>query len=223
MSQNIWSLSGPMLQRQRRRGQFLSRLLKTRGSTFLLDIGCAEGYTTSYMGDAKDREVIGVELDMTNLRIAKEKVKVASFVNASIVSLPFKPNVFDSVCILEVLEHLQIEDQLAGLSEAERVISSKGSLILSAPFREQVIQTVCIHCKMVTPLFGHLHTLDEEKMRKLVPNNFKLCKVDYLPNLQLVSCSNMFTRYPISLWLIVNRLLGVFKRGYWMILQYQKE
>lgn len=222
MSQNIWTLTGPMLQRQRRRGQFISRSLKVLGSTSLLDIGCAEGFTTSYMA-AKGRRVVGLELDMTNLRIAKKKVEGVSFVNASIVNLPFRPEVFDSVCILEVLEHLSTEDQLAGLSEAERVIYSKGLLVLSVPFKEQVIQTICIHCKKTTPLFGHLHTLDVVKMRKLVPRNFKFGRADYLPSLQMVSCSKLFRRFPLSMWLLVNKLLGLFKRGYWMILQYQKE
>jgi ubiquinone/menaquinone biosynthesis C-methylase UbiE len=222
MSQkNIWELQGPMLQRQKRRAQVISSSLKRDKAKRILDIGCAEGYTTSFISEVCDL-VIGIELNMESLKVAKSKVKRGMFICASIEYLPFRANSFDTVCILEVLEHLPSEVQLRGLKEADRVLRDNLDLVISVPYKEQVIQTKCVHCNKPTPMYGHLHSLDVEKVSSLVPANFKLIEVYHLPNIQIVSCSNLLKPLPLIIWLRINSLLGLVRKGYWIIVKYQK-
>jgi ubiquinone/menaquinone biosynthesis C-methylase UbiE len=221
MSQNIWELKGAMLERQKRRAQVISRSLKHGNVKKILDIGCAEGYTTSFISKVSDF-VVGVELNMESLKVAKNKVKKGIFINASIDYLPFRADCFDTVCVLEVLEHLPAELQHNGLKEADRVLHSNGSIMISVPYKEQVIQTTCIHCKKITPLYGHLHSLDVKKISSLVPSHFKLIELYHLPNVQIVSCAKLLKPLPLIVWFQINRFLGLVRKGYWITLKYQK-
>jgi hypothetical protein len=117
---------------------------------------------------------------------------------------------------------LPVEVQRKGLKEADRVLHPNGSIVISVPYKEQLIQITCIHCKKVTSLYGHLHSLDAEKISSLVPTNFKLMELYHLPNLQMISCANVLKPLPLFVWIQINNLLGVVRKGYWIILKYQK-
>lgn len=221
MSQNIWKLQGSILQRQRRRAQIIRRSIDFSKAKTVLDIGCAEGFATSYMRHPS-RQIVAIELDLSNLRVAKNLVTGVAFVNASISNLPFRPEVFNAVCVLEVLEHLSDKIQLSGLSEVDHVLKPEGILMLSVPYKEKVIETTCIHCNKKTPLYGHLHSMDEEKLEKIVPSTFNLRQVYHMPNIESVSCSSYLKRLPLSTWLFANQILGLIRKGYWIVLLYRK-
>jgi ubiquinone/menaquinone biosynthesis C-methylase UbiE len=222
MSQNIWQKQGTELHKQARRAQVVRRALKDTSVKRVLDIGCAEGYTTSFISEISNF-IVGVELNIDNLKIAKSRVKQVSFINASIEHLPFRDNCFDAVCILEVLEHLPNELQHTGIKEADRVLHSNGLFLVSVPYKENIIHTFCIHCGKLTPLYGHLHSLDEVKIAALIPSlRFKVIKKYHLPNLQIISCSNIFKPLPLTIWLLINNFLALIRKGYWVVMLYLK-
>jgi ubiquinone/menaquinone biosynthesis C-methylase UbiE len=223
LSQNIWEQKGSLIHRQRRRAELVSSILKRQQPRRILDIGCAEGYATSYFSGINVR-VCGIEIEMENLKLAKKKVKNADFINASIEYLPFRNKCFEAICILEVLEHLPSEIQQKGLSEANYVLSNHGLLIISVPYKENIIHTKCIHCGKMTPLYGHLHSIDETFVSSKLPSDpkFLLTQRYGLPNLEIISCKPMFEPLPLRLWLVVNKVLGFVGKGYWMLLVYSK-
>jgi ubiquinone/menaquinone biosynthesis C-methylase UbiE len=221
MSQNVWNLKGATKERQKRRAQVVKMSLDKKIINKILDIGCAEGYATSFIAD-ESRLVVGVELDFEYLKIAKNKLRQVLFINASIDHLPFRDSLFDAVCILEVLEHLSSNLQRSGLKEADRVLRSKGPLIISVPYKEQIVYTRCIHCENMTPLYGHLHSLDEYKILSLLPSHFRLVKKFHLPNVTMISSSSMLRTLPILIWLVINNTLGLLTKGYWIVLQFTK-
>jgi ubiquinone/menaquinone biosynthesis C-methylase UbiE len=222
--QNAWNLNGMLLNRQKRRSELVSKCIPS-STKKIIDIGCAEGFTTKYMID-KDRFVVGIEINFDNLRIAKHNVKEVYYINGSIDFLPFTDEFFDATTILEVLEHLPTELQIKGLQEANRVLKSHGTLIISVPYKEQITYTKCIHCNKDTPRYGHLHTLDENKIASLLPQeySFQLKEKFNIPHMVYISCSNVFKHLPLSIWLKLNNLLGKTKilRGYWIVLKYIK-
>ncbi|MGB7955668.1 MAG: class I SAM-dependent methyltransferase [Candidatus Nitrosopolaris sp.] len=220
-SQNIWKTKGPLMIRQKRRAQIVKRSLTDRNVNMILDIGCAEGYTTSFISETSAL-VVGVELNKDSLKIAKSKVNTASFINASLEYLPFREDTFDAVSILEVLEHLPVELQHNGMKEANRVLRPNGFLLLSTPYKELISYTNCIYCKRDTPLWGHLHSLDENKITDLLPSHFKLTRKCILPNFPIISCSNILESLPLSAWLLINNSLGLISKGYWIVLRYLK-
>lgn len=212
------------LNRQKRRSELVKKCIPTKVIK-VIDIGCAEGFTTSYIMDMH-KFVVGVELNFDNLRIAKQKVTGAFFINGSIDFLPFLDNYFDAATVLEVLEHLPTELQIKGLEETNRVLKSQGVLIISVPYKEKITYTKCIHCDQNTPLYGHLHSLDEHKVTALLPSIslYILEEKFNIPHIVHISCSSILGRLPLSIWIKVNNLLGKFNRlkGYWIILKYIK-
>lgn len=201
----------------------VKRYLQDNHIKTILDCGCSEGYTTSFVSELS-KFVVGVELDLTTLRIAKSKIKGGAFINASIKCLPFREKSFDAVCILEVLEHLNKELQYECIIEVDRVLCTPGVLLVSVPFKEKIVNTRCIHCSQLTPLYGHLHSLDEEKVTSLLPpSKYALIKKYHLPNLAIISCSSLLNTLPIALWLLINDSLGFVRKGYWVILEYAKK
>ena len=207
--QNIWELQGSSLNRQVRRAQVVKHMLRSFKSGLILDVGCAEGF------------VVGVDLD-ESIKIAKAKVKNAGFVQATITNLPFKSECFDAITLLEVLEHLPDPIMNEGIQEVDRVLKPKGILIIGVPYKEKITYTRCIHCGKLTPLWGHLRSMDEQKVTKLLPKHYSLITHLTLPNAALISLAGIFKPLPLRLWLSLNSLLGIVSKGYWLLLKYQK-
>ncbi|MEM1548929.1 MAG: class I SAM-dependent methyltransferase [Thermoproteota archaeon] len=171
--QNIWELQGSSLHRQVRRAEVVKSMLKN--SKAVLDAGCAEGFITSFISNLP-AYVVGIDLDRDSLKIAKVKVKNVDFVQASITNLPFREHVFNAVTCCEVMEHLPNTIIKEGIKEIDRVLSTKGVLLVSVPYREQITYTRCIHCGKLTPLWGHLQSFDENKVSSLLPKSYRLVK-----------------------------------------------
>ena len=73
ISQNAWDLKNISLNRQKRRSEFVRKCIP-KSTKKIIDIGCAEGFTTSYMIN-DDKFIVGIELNFDNLRTAKQKTK----------------------------------------------------------------------------------------------------------------------------------------------------
>lgn len=224
MFQNIWERKKFELHKQKRRSQVVVKYLKRSSAKTILDIGCAEGYVTEFISKIGP-PVVGIEVNLESLVIAKNRGINAEFINSSIYNLPFRPGVFDGVCILEVLEHLAKEDQKKALEEVNRILSEKGGLVISIPYKENIISTNCIHCGKMTPMYGHLRSLDESAINEILPRNnqYDLRNICHLPNVGILSCKIVFAPLPLRLWLFLNSFLGVISKGYWIVLQYTKE
>ena len=219
--QNIWELQGSALNRQLRRAQTVKNMLKNSHSKLILDIGCAEGFITSFLAD-KQTLVVGVDLDEESIKIARTKVKNAEFVHASITQLPFKDRCFEAATLLEVLEHLPDSILRGGMEEADRILDTEGTLVIGVPYKEKITYTRCIHCGKLTPLWGHLRSMDEKNVTSLLPKNYTLTSRHTLPNLELISLLTIFRRLPFKIWFMLNNILGKIRKGYWLLLKYEK-
>jgi ubiquinone/menaquinone biosynthesis C-methylase UbiE len=223
--QNIWELKGIYKRKTERRAQLVQSTLAGRKCRIVLDIGCAEGYVTKCLSHIS-KTVVGVDVDIYYLKLARQKVPQASFINASLECLPFRNELFDAVVILEVLEHVPNNIQIKGLAEVSKVMKRNVPLLISVPYKETISYIQCVHCKNQTPTHpsGHLHSLDEGNVAALLPATFVLSKKIHLPNMVRISCSRPFSIFPIRLWLQINNLLGFRRRkGYWLFLSFLKK
>jgi len=91
-----------------------------------LDIGCGfsqesvfgQKYPANPRGDV-------------NVDIGKPEVKIANFVRASALHLPFKKEIFEEVYMFHLLEHL--EEPATAVREAYKVLRNGGRLIAKTP------------------------------------------------------------------------------------------
>ncbi len=98
----------------------------------VLDIGCAWGYDSNLISK-KCREVYGIDASILNILKAKKLYPHISFEQGCAEELPFPDNNFDAVIMSEVLEH--VNDEVAALSEINRVLKPNGFLVLEVPHK----------------------------------------------------------------------------------------
>jgi glycosyltransferase involved in cell wall biosynthesis len=90
--------------------------LKEYASGRSLEIGCAGGFVTSYVGAD-----VGLDINECRVKFAKTNHPEKDFITASALFLPFKEKAFDTILIPEILEHVPIMQAEKILSEARRV------------------------------------------------------------------------------------------------------
>lgn len=96
----------------------------------VFDIGCATGYFAQKLR-RKNCEVFGIDPDMKAIMVARKYCKKAFVGNISKLNLLSIPEDFDTVLMLDVIEHLK--DQGAQLSLIKKYIKTGGKLIISTP------------------------------------------------------------------------------------------
>lgn len=96
----------------------------------LLEIGCSTGYLTRHFLSRTER-MFGLDRNARALSRAKRRHPQVSFTCADAERLPFADRSFDTVVMLEVIEHTASDS--AAMSEVRRVLKVGGTLILSTP------------------------------------------------------------------------------------------
>lgn len=97
-----------------------------------LDIGCGNGRHTELLADHAD-SVVGADASVELLRIARERVPEATFIEGDAASLPFVDDAFELAVYVATLHHLP-ERRLRrrSLDELARVLTSDGAAVVSA-------------------------------------------------------------------------------------------
>ncbi len=91
----------------------------------VLDVGCGAGFLTHALATAGHR-VFGIDLSENSLEVAKENdvTGTVDYRKASADALPFADRSFDTVCAMDVLEHVENPRRL--IAEAARVLKPEG-------------------------------------------------------------------------------------------------
>jgi len=107
-----------------------------RKSKKVLDIGVGDGELEKMIcRERKDVKIFGVDITQKGLKQALTKSNFTPII-ASIHQLPFK-NKFDTIYLLEVLEHFEYFHTFKILKEIKKSLNRKGEFILSVPINEK--------------------------------------------------------------------------------------
>jgi ubiquinone/menaquinone biosynthesis C-methylase UbiE len=102
---------------------FIGELLK---GAYVLDAGCGSGRDANILSEQGLR-VVGFDLSVGLLKVAKQKYPDIDFVEGDLRSLPFGDSSFDGVWSNTSLLHLETaKDVKKALSEMSRVLKPKG-------------------------------------------------------------------------------------------------
>lgn len=217
---NIWEAKSQIrLQGEKRRAQVTVGLLEPHRDDRILDVGCAEGYQISYVVKQSER-IVGLDISTGRLRKAKRRMRDVCFVRASSERLPFRPQVFNKVLCLELLEHLKEPHKT--ILEIEFALRIGGTIIVSVPYKERIVATQCVHCGKLTPLWGHIQSFDAQKLIRLLPNNLKVTK--HFTTGTIVGAYPLFSSLPTSLWKLLDDCSKVLPgvKPSWILLKARK-
>ena len=95
----------------------------------LLDAGCGPGLWTAFLGE-DGRDVIGVDVSVAFLAVARERHPHLRFEAASIRELPFPDGAFGGVLAWYSLIHLPPDEVPAVLAELARVTAPGGRILI---------------------------------------------------------------------------------------------
>ena len=132
----------------------------------VLDLGCGNGTFTAEIARAGARAV-GVDIAEAALKQARAAHPPLDFRLASIDgSLPLEDCEFDVVWASEVIEH--VADTARWLSEARRVLSPRGRLLLTTPNHPRAALLVRGLERYCDPLGDHLHLYTRQSLRRVL-------------------------------------------------------
>jgi len=97
-----------------------------------LDFGCSKGLFLSKLRRRKGGRLVGVDVSEEKVKQGRELFPDLEIIKIrEAASLPFDDGTFDSVTILDVLEHVYEQTQL--LAELNRVLKDGGEMVVTVP------------------------------------------------------------------------------------------
>lgn len=118
----------------KKRVQTIFEWVEPTDDKLILDMPCGRGFYLNMIRYVSKCRLVGAELDWDVILKAQRHVGNLPDValhNCNIYALPYPDNTFDAVILSEILEH--IEDDVAGLKEAYRVLKPGGVVAITVP------------------------------------------------------------------------------------------
>ncbi|MFN8500160.1 MAG: class I SAM-dependent methyltransferase [Anaerolineae bacterium] len=101
----------------------------------ILDVGCGTGGLLARLQE--NGWAVGVDLSDVALQFAQRR-GLRNLADASIEALPFKSESFDMLTCMDVLYHLQVQEDVAALRECYRVLRPGGWFLIKVPAFESL-------------------------------------------------------------------------------------
>ena len=146
-------------------------------SVSLLDVGTGNGAFLNFLEQNNfQQKISGVEYTSGGIR---NKICKCEIVQGSIDSLKYDNHSIDTVCALEVIEHLPVGIYENGLNELERIANKY--IVISVPYQENRVNVNCPNCGCAFNPNTHVRSFDEQKMKSLF-THFSLQSLHKLGN-----------------------------------------
>ena len=112
------------------RQELIKSLLIDENPKNVLDVGCGTGETLSFLKTIfPQARLVGVDVSGQAVKYTKHRGHGAKIADA--LHLPFADGSFDTVLLLDVIEH--IKDDAKVVKEAKRVLKPGGTIIITVP------------------------------------------------------------------------------------------
>ena len=158
---------------------FLSTKIKSTG--YHLDIGCGPG---TFLGNyLKEIKKIGLDISSDQVTYANKKYgnDKSEFIISKNQKFPFKDKTFESISLIEFIEHLNNEEVEYILSEASRCLKDHGTIIISTPNYLSLWPLLELLLNMVSKVnyeHQHINKFNYFSLKNyLRKNNFKIEKI----------------------------------------------
>lgn len=139
----------------------------------VLDIGCWTGQFEQ-VASKYTKQIIGIDPGVEAIKSAKKLVPKAKFFVGDALNLNFPNKSFDTVTIMDVIEHIPKGTELKCLREVKRVLKPSGHIIISTP-------NAHILSILLDPayfLIGHRHYSFQTLNKLLTKSGFEVIKTE---------------------------------------------
>ena len=151
--------------------QFIKKKGLLKGN--VLDYGCGAGHLLEQMLKNPDANFYGLDfsadsIDETKKRTAN-KPNLKELILLDKLPTHFSDEQFDSITLIETIEHLQDNALHETMQELFRILKRNGKLFITTPFNENLEDHVsfCPFCKSEFHDMQHMQTFDVASLHKL--------------------------------------------------------
>ena len=137
-----------------------------------IDLGCSSGYLLEELREKfPGVRIEGGDYEISSLLLAHQRNPSATLSRIDITKLPFESESFNNLSCLNVLEHIE-EDQQA-LSEIYRILKPGGRALITVPAGENLMD-------LYDEVHYHVRRYSKKTlMRKLRTTSFEIEKINY--------------------------------------------
>lgn len=154
----------------------LEREINFSAKDRVLDFGCGTGRLSSWLGDFKIGEVVGIDLSPEMIDSAKKRYPASENIKFLIYNgskIPFPDNYFDKIFSTWVLQHIVDEGQFKEIIRGlNRVLKKDGQII----FIEQTMQKSYLEKYPQTNVIYKVQRSPQDYIKILRENGFDLVK-----------------------------------------------
>jgi ubiquinone/menaquinone biosynthesis C-methylase UbiE len=94
----------------------------------ILDVGCGAGELEKNLTHQFD--IVGIDLAVSMLRVAKDRRRDCEFLRANCTKLPFRDDAFTMVLVVNVLHHLKLGDRQPFFTEISKMLAPNGHMVV---------------------------------------------------------------------------------------------
>jgi 2-polyprenyl-3-methyl-5-hydroxy-6-metoxy-1,4-benzoquinol methylase len=167
------------------------KYLKTTGllKGKVLDYGCGAGHLLQEMIKVDHIELYGLDFSEDSITATQQRTlnapAVKQLVIANKLPSPFSNNTFDTITLIETIEHLQDAKLHETFNELYRLLKPGGKLFVTTPFNEDLSRHMhfCPFCKTEFHHIQHMQFFTVDSLKALAVQHF--FAVDYCHNINI--------------------------------------
>ena len=174
----------------------------------VLDLGCGPGHLLNLLLNKRIRSA-GADVSPRSISIVNERFSsVPCFLGATRLTsdtLPFEPDMFGTVFLLETIEHLLKDSIDAYLKSIRATLKKDGCLVITTPNRENLSENMitCTECGCSFHRTQHISSFDRHSLATRVVN----------AGFSVVTCRGVMLPPEMRVWFAARKSRGPQQRN----------
>jgi len=169
----------------------IARFLKNKNllQGAVLDYGCGSGHLLEQMVKETGTDFYGLDFSAASVAATEKKLQhntnLKQLVKIEQLPSPFADAMFNTITLIETIEHLQNDTLHQTMDELFRILKTKGKLFITTPFNEDLdSHTVfCPFCNSEFHHMQHMRSFTIESIHALAKQHHFI--VDYCDNIDI--------------------------------------
>ena len=167
--------------------KFIKKKVLLKGD--VLDYGCGAGHLLEQMLKHPGVNFYGLDFSADSIEETRKKTSgkpnLKELVLIERLPSPFKDEQFDSITLIETIEHLQDEELNETMQELLRILKPNGKVFITTPFNENLNDHLafCPFCKSEFHQMQHMQSFNVESLIALAARHS--FKVEYCANIDI--------------------------------------
>tara|TARA_B100001250_G_scaffold412676_1_gene444541 strand:- start:3635 stop:4363 length:729 start_codon:yes stop_codon:yes gene_type:complete len=196
---------------------------KISKNNYHLDIGCGPG---TFIGFLQTKKSVGVDISKKQIDYANKlyKKKNKKFIKMKKNNIPFKKNSFDSISMIELIEHLPKGEILKLINESHTKMKPGGKLYITTPNYRSIwplLELIVNLSSEVSYEDQHITKLNKKKLLDLI--DLKKFKVTNISTYIFLSPFLAFFSFRLAIsFLKIDNFLTYFFPGHSIYLELEK-